>query len=170
MSLMDLYPTLLDIAGVSPDSLGITLDGQSRKDELLGNTPAAESDEILYFYCMENLVAARVGNYKVHFRQSLFQNENTRFAACNEGFPESNALTKDCPELELDPWLVFNVETDPGELWPLSVDRLGDDVISKLNSKMTIPDDELSDPLLTIANIRGYVSPCCNPPYCFCTQ
>jgi len=166
MSLMDLFPSLLDIAGVSPDSTGLTLDGHSHKDDLLGTSTTDDSDDILFFYCLENLVAARAGPYKVHFRATLFQDDP--FGTCTEGFPNSNTLTKECPETPLDPWLVYNVDVDPGEFWPLSVDYLSDDVVSKLNSRMVIPDEEMRDPLLVYSSIRSNLSPCCNAPYCFC--
>ena len=175
MSLMDLYPTLLDIAGVSPDSLNVTLDGRSRRADMLGSTvtsraPAA-ADDVLYFYCWQRLVAARVGAFKVYFRRSLFPDESRRREWCREGVPTRYRIEDYCPDTPLDPWLVYNVEADPGEAWPLSVDRLGDDVVSMLNDKLAdVSGDEFHEPLLTVANIRPNLCPCCSPPYCVCSE
>jgi len=173
MSLMDLFPTILDIASVPRHAVDRPLDGHGRVNNLLGSPLVAETDavDVLYFYCQQYLIAARVGPYKVYFRESLFQSEARRRQWCSEGFPLRNFMMKSCPDAPLHPWLVYNVETDPGESWPLSVDRLGSDVVSMLASKLgDVSAAEFRAPLLTAENLRDNLSPCCNPPYCFCTS
>lgn len=174
MSLLDVFPTLLDIADVPLHAVNRTLDGHSRVDDFLGFTstsrPAAEAADILYFYCERYLVAARVGAYKVYFRKSLFLEEFERRQLCSEGFPLHNFMMAKCPKWPLSRWLVYDVQKDPSESWPLSVERLGSDVISTLSSRLNISVDEFREPLLTAHNIHENLGPCCNPPYCICTN
>jgi len=169
-SLLDIFPTLLDVAGVPPHTISWTVDGQSRLGDLLVFATSSQRDDndIIYFYCHRLLVAARVGIYKVYFRQSLFPDGDRLREFCSEGFPVHNFMMPKCPTSLLRLWLVYDVERDPGESWPLSVERLGPDVISTLANKLRSSPDDLHVPLLTRKNIGRNLSPCCNPPYCMC--
>lgn len=85
-SLLDIFPTLLDLAGIPSNIVNRTLDGQSILRLLLGDvTPAHRT---LYFYCDHTLVAVRIGVYKIYFRQTVFPSENQLHRFCiNGGFP-----------------------------------------------------------------------------------
>ena len=172
ISMMDMFPTLLDVAGVPRQTVDWTLDGHGRLNDLLGFTTTLrhDVDDIIYFYCERLLVAARVGVYKVYFRKSRFLDIHELRSLCSEGFPLYNFMMTKCPESLLRPWLVYNVERDPSESWPLSVQRLGSDVISVLSSKLDSLPDDFRVPLLTHQNIRQSLAPCCNPPYCMCAS
>jgi len=175
ISLLDIFPTLLDVAGVPLESLSWTLDGHSRLDDLLGLTTTPRErdgdDDAVYFYCGRILVAARVGAHKVYFRRTLFPDSQQLQQFCSEGFPLRNFMMTRCPRTPLSPWLVYNVEADPGEAWPLDVERLGSDVVAMLSDKLAHSSpDELREPLLTPENIHDSLGPCCNPPYCVCTS
>jgi len=172
ISLLDMFPTLLDVAGVARHAVNWTLDGRSRLDDLLGFTMTTrhDVDDIIYFYCEQLLVAARVGVYKVYFRKTLFPDSYQLSQLCSEGFPQHNFMMTKCPKSLLRPWLVYDVERDPSESWPLSVERLGSDVTSLLSSKLESLPDDCHVPLLTPRNIRRSLGPCCNPPYCMCAN
>lgn len=170
ISLLDLFPTLLDAAGVPRAAVNWTLDGRSRLDDLLGVTTSSRraSDDLLHFYCGRRLVASRVGAHKVYYRKSLFPDELHLRQLCSEGFPLDYVMTTECPNQLLDPWLVFDVEKDPSESWPLAVSRLGSDVIRTLTAELERSVDDFREPLLTPANVHRRLGPCCNPPYCMC--
>jgi len=169
-SLLDVFPTLLDIAGVPRHSINWTVDGHSRPDELLGFTLQREADDVIYFYCQQLLIAARVGAFKVYFRRSLFPDSDRLREFCSEGFPLQNFMQTKCPKALLRPWLVYNVEKEPGELFPVSVEQLGPSVVAMLSSKLDTLLDDVHEPLLTQRNVRRNLGPCCNPPYCMCAN
>jgi len=173
ISLTDVFPTLLDVAGVRRGSVSWTLDGRSRLDDLLGFTAATrrrDVDDPIYFYCGRALVAARVGVHKVYFHRTLFPDSDQLRQLCRDGRPLRNFMMTRCPRTPLRPWLVYNVEADPGESWPLAVERLGSDVVEMLSDRLRSSPDELREPLLTPVNIHDSLGPCCNPPYCICTS
>ena len=120
-SALDVLPTLLDLAGVEkPD--GIALDGYSMREILLGPSPNsrdagwAEQRAGRHIYYPQFVMrsrgayAARAGAYKAHFAtQGSMQCNATHDVDCGP----THAFTKH------DPPLVFNLELDPAEQYPL---------------------------------------------------
>lgn len=173
VSLMDIFPTLLDLIQVPVQAVGRHFDGQSVLDSLLGDVVTRTSNRTLLFYCNQTLVSARIARYKIYFRQSIYPNAEQLQSFVNEGgFPKVNRMTDGCPDDRLRRWLVFDVERDPGELWPISADRLDTEVVVSLNEllEMPKPPGEVRDSLLVNENLHDELGPCCNPPYCACSS
>jgi hypothetical protein len=172
VSLLDIFPTLLDLAGISLKLVKRHIDGQSVLDSLLARHSPHPS-KTLYFYCHQTLVGARVGRYKVYFRRSLYPNATELRSFVGEGgFPKDDQMTTGCPSEMLRPWLVYDVETDPSELWPVSVERLGIEISTSFLELLRLPkpNGEVRDSILTLENWRRGLAPCCNPPYCSCSD
>lgn len=69
-----------------------------------------------------------------------------------------------------DPPLVFDIENDPSEKWPLSSGNLPADL---LDNVMALVFDHVSgmvkrEPLLGVFPQDLNLQPCCNPPACTC--
>lgn len=89
---MDLYPTILNMAGVEP-AKDKPLDGNDIKDLLTGKKDKVT--DIVYFYDANQLYAIRKGAYKAHFQTN---------ASYSQKAAEAH-----------NPALLYNVEHDPSE-------------------------------------------------------
>ena len=89
---MDLYPTILGLAGVKPAN-DKPLDGNDIKDLLTGKKDKVT--DIVYFYDADKLYAIRKGAYKAHF--------------------QTNGSYSQKPAEVHSPPLLYNVEHDPSE-------------------------------------------------------
>eukprot|EP01060_Flectonema_neradi_P024603 TRINITY_DN33525_c0_g1_i1.p1 TRINITY_DN33525_c0_g1~~TRINITY_DN33525_c0_g1_i1.p1 ORF type:complete len:558 (+),score=114.15 TRINITY_DN33525_c0_g1_i1:38-1675(+) len=123
VSSLDFFPTVSKLAGV-PLPEGVYFDGKDMSDILLNDT-AVSSHEVLFFYPYgsnpcggKGPTAARYGKYKAHF-------------ASGPGIFGCTGCDKIC----YDPILLFDVEEDPSEAYPLAVNTTSGtyaDVISKI--------------------------------------
>lgn len=91
---MDLFPTILDIAGV-PLPQDVVLDGVSLVDLML-DPSLPDPHECVYLWREHTLYAIRCGSYKIHY-------------VTRSGFEFSD------PGTVHDPPLLFNVDSDPAE-------------------------------------------------------
>ncbi len=89
---MDLYPTILGLAGVEV-AQNKPLDGNNIKDLLTGQKDKVT--DVVYYYDANNLYAIRKGAYKAHF--------------------QTNASYSQKPAESHNPPLLYNVEHDPSE-------------------------------------------------------
>lgn len=154
-SSMDLFPTVLDLAGIPlPDDR--VIDGISLVP-LLTQTNTSEFNRTCYFlYRQHTLQAARCGPYKAHYI--------TRCGFCPD------------PPTVQNPPLLYDVEQDPGEKYPLNVTLpMYAAILESINQAVAehnqnvvpgVPQLDPQDPL---------VAPCCNKEYvpgeeCVCSQ
>eukprot|EP00605_Chrysophyceae_sp_TOSAG23-4_P001461 GSChrysophyteH1.ASY1.ANO1.1597.1 assembled CDS len=98
VNMMDLFPTLLDLASL-PLPAGVELDGLSMRP-LLEGTLQGELHDCLYYWRERDLYAIRCGPHKAHF-------------ITRSGFNTSDPGTVN------DPPLLYNVEWDTAERIPL---------------------------------------------------
>ena len=105
VSSLDVVPTALELAGLAavPHAPAPALDGRSMLPVLLGDAPSAH--ETLFFYasnmCRDGPTAARAGAYKAHW-------VTAPGPGAKAGKREVHA-----------PPLLFNVDQDPSEAYPL---------------------------------------------------
>ena len=111
VSSMDVLPTALELAGV-PLPTDRAYDGKSMVPIILADGPGSSSHDYLFFYVQANSVtptSARHGPFKAHWRTAPGLGE------CVVG-PEAPA---GCPVVTYTIPLIFNVDVDPSEAYPL---------------------------------------------------
>lgn len=173
---MDIYPTFAELAGATLRS-DIHIDGKSFASLLqrAPNSPPVIRDDLQFFYCantQHNLVAVRYQQYKIYFYKTKYPTSDFLKTLCRNGFPLLDYFTIQCPtEAErLTEWLIFDLEDDPSEDWPINVATLPT-VVQKVNLLLTehqnsiVPD---VGPLVSFAKMNNALNPCCNPPACRC--
>ena len=166
---MDLFATLADSAGAKRDQT-ITTDGVSLRD-LLENRETISPRKSLFFYWDQKLVAVRYGRYKVHFyNQGVIS--DTNFPHCTNGIsPADFYYDFSFTRQRLEHPVVYDLESDPGEQWPISNDKTKgllhdvDEEIQKHQVDLVIPEKRL----FSQEFMSHSLVPCCNPPYCICT-
>ena len=124
---MDLYPTILKLAGV-PLPENVVLDGVDMYPLLTGTKENVR--DAVFFYARHNLYAVRKGPWKAHFI--------TR-----------PSYTKE-PPVEHDVPLLFNIENDPSEKWNLNAEHA--DIISEI---IQLRDQHRSTLKLTESHLDG---------------
>lgn len=157
-STLDILPTIANLAGAKLPS--VMLDGVDMTDVLINQ--GLSKRETMMFYPtdpseMYGLFAVRLGKYKAHFY--------TRGATHSGTTPD-----QDCPVFAVlkahDPPLLFNLETDPSEFYPLSLTGKPDlqavverikKVKAEFEATMVFGTSEISKG--TDLNLE----PCCNP-------
>uniref|UniRef100_A0A914EFA0 Sulfatase N-terminal domain-containing protein n=1 Tax=Acrobeloides nanus TaxID=290746 RepID=A0A914EFA0_9BILA len=152
ISALDLYPTFKQFAEFDEETRTIEsrqLDGVDIWPELKGisaSSPGKNYNDVrhilgeplskrrpIFFYCNRNLMAARYGDYKVHFMTSpIFRNfsqESVRLIEeyCPGGKPKADwYMSQTCPEDQLikhDPPQLYDLKNDPFELYPLDATK-----------------------------------------------
>ncbi|XP_064621984.1 arylsulfatase-like [Lineus longissimus] len=167
ISTMDIFPTILELAGAKEqDQL---LDGQSITDILFEK--GHKSHEILFYHLERDVLAVRYNNFKIHFKAAGLPTEKFIKHFCPGGFPTKSVMLGEnhIVALPFDSPLVYDVERDPGERYPLNP-RDYDNVIREVREEIakhfaTVTPTKC---LLYGNHANRKVIPCCNPPYCFC--
>ena len=172
ISLMDFFPTFLSLAGANiPQDRHI--DGKDLSQVLIapGDARDLSGHEILYFYCDNILTAVRFGHYKIYFYDLPFPNDEIVRSRCRGSFPNVYTPIRGCHlVVELNPIQIYNVDTDPRELYLLPVEdhqsmlKKVKDLIKEHETTLV----DLPEPLLQRQYRTSKVMPCCNYPYCIC--
>lgn len=186
VSTMDVYPTLVHLAGgqmptdrhidghAIPAIIGQNLrENKSQQRGGFQNETETETERgVLFFYCNAQLMAVRYMQYKFHYRTKRLYSQRELNDNCEGGVPKQNRMDRiGCSNLMThDPPLVYDVEVDPGEEYPLSLERLSD-LLGEASSlirehRRTL--GNLREPMLHWQNRHRTLIPCCNPPYCMC--
>eukprot|EP00057_Strongylocentrotus_purpuratus_P005466 XP_003731039.1 PREDICTED: arylsulfatase [Strongylocentrotus purpuratus] len=162
--------TSMDIIATAADLGGTTLptdriyDGKSIKDVLLDGSASPHSS--FFYYCKDTIMAVRVGKYKAHFRTQRVLSQHEYGQECAGGFPledyfDCNECEGDCVT-EHDPPLLFDLDKDPGEAYPL--ETCGHESVF-LTIKSTVEEHKAvlvkGTPLLD--TFDHSIVPCCNP-------
>ncbi|KAL3065597.1 hypothetical protein OYC64_015703 [Pagothenia borchgrevinki] len=117
-SVMDLFPTSLALAGLSPPD-DRALDGLDLTPVLL-NHPHTQGNRPIFYYRGNELMAVRIGQYKAHYwtwSNSLEEfNKGINFCPGEE---VPGVTTHDQKEHTLQP-ILFHLGRDPGEKFPIS--------------------------------------------------
>lgn len=160
-SLLDIYPSLLEIWNVLPSSK-YPLDGVSvwpqiaitkdAFDSLLLTSTHKERDT-LFHYCGSTITAVRQGKYKSHFWTAVW---DKGLQAC----PSVTICA--CLGTQHTPPLLFDIEADPGETNPLDVSKHLD-VLSSMADAVR-KHQETVVPVTNQLESLGlpWLFPCCN--------
>ncbi|XP_071832350.1 arylsulfatase-like isoform X2 [Apostichopus japonicus] len=171
VSSLDIFSTALDLAG-APIPSDRVIDGISLKEHFLSSGRTPHSREVIHYYCSDRLMAIRHRDYKAHFYSKPKISLDIYSSLCYEGWPSARSYScygchVPCIQShELTP-LLFNLERDPGELYPLKSRKHK----KYLHQIWQERDDHIKnlvkgEPLFT--EPATMLLPCCNPPYCFC--
>jgi hypothetical protein len=144
---MDFFPTMLSLASIAPPA-GVLLDGIDMSDTILGTGDAGHS--YLPIYRNAALFAMRFGSYKAHW-------------ATKSGYGND-------PVVYHVPPLLFNVDVDPSEMYPIDIKSVPA-LWTQLNASVAHHFASLTvgTNLLPFNNVTFQV--CCDPAKaCKCTD
>ena len=176
LSLMDLLPTIHSLTNSVPDE-NKHLDGQSFIHALTNSLEEHGNTQyrFLPFFCDSILMCARYGPFKIHFRTLNYAKESTIARYLRNGILPGLDwyLDTECATSEIrQPPLLYNVEQDPGESFPLDlIDymEIFEEIMLQVKVyKQTMK--SLPPALLVTETMTPHVVPCCNPPYCMCFE
>ncbi|KAI8513334.1 hypothetical protein Bbelb_099730 [Branchiostoma belcheri] len=173
VSSMDVFQTAVELAGVTPPT-GRIYDGKSLVPILLKTSAAptsksTPSPRTLFHYCSDRLMAVRQGGYKAHFYSMELPSNYTEH--CPGGVPNVEYYSfYDCYGSHIthhDPPLLFNIDRDPGELYPLSVEHHRE-IITQILAAKAQHEANLVPGKAQCLETSTTLQPCCNPPFCYC--
>eukprot|EP01116_Phalansterium_solitarium_P011779 TRINITY_DN2755_c1_g1_i1.p1 TRINITY_DN2755_c1_g1~~TRINITY_DN2755_c1_g1_i1.p1 ORF type:complete len:496 (-),score=128.43 TRINITY_DN2755_c1_g1_i1:322-1809(-) len=151
-SLMDIFSTVLDLAGVTPPTDRV-IDGVSMKNALLGQGPIDRNFQgapVYYYYRDDKLYAVRWGPWKAHF-------------VTRPGFG------KEVP-VHHDPPLMFNLNEDLGEAWPLDVSEPDvANALTVIKAAVAHIESTMVPGPPQLNRLDDKIAPCCNKSSnCYC--
>ncbi|XP_039261715.2 arylsulfatase-like [Styela clava] len=175
VSSLDIFPTVLKIAGSNYiKRRNLTIDGQVN-DEVIKGLKSKSYDETLFFYYNGVLTSARHQQYKINFYKfrsivdimeeldETIRCDYTSSIVKDAVFDIENKVSKQ------DTPLIYDIEKDPQESSPLDseskeykrVIKLVDKRVQAHNASILAVESEIDKPYTNDA-------PCCNPPLCTC--
>ncbi|GMT13715.1 hypothetical protein PFISCL1PPCAC_5012, partial [Pristionchus fissidentatus] len=181
ISSMDIYRTMYERnqCGVA-DRLRpqAYMDGANIWNELTGTHFSLSRKRPIVYYCNTHLMAVRIGRFKVHYKTSpIFLNETasaTLAQWCPDGKPKDDwYVSQKCPEDQLtvhDPPMVFDLDVDPYELYPLVVSEKSNEIRHQASEFITFHRSTIVAVPQNLGHYNNSILPCCNPPECRCDK
>ncbi|XP_054754475.2 arylsulfatase-like [Lytechinus pictus] len=159
---MDIIATAADLGGTKLPTDRI-YDGKSIRGVLLNDDSSPH--DAFFYYCKDTLMAVRIGKYKAHFKTQRVRSQNEYGQKCAGGLPLEDYF--DCNECEGEcvtehnPPLLFDLDKDPGEAYPLEACGL-DAVFVNIKAAVTAHKNALvkGEPLLD--TFDHSIVPCCS--------
>ncbi|CAI5452164.1 unnamed protein product [Caenorhabditis angaria] len=184
ISSMDLFPTFQTL---QPQCIftrpANPSDGIDIINELRGVTQEDEEGTYgklrpIIYYCNSNLMAIRMGDYKVHYKTSpIFLNTSidpNLDYFCPNGKPKSDwYVSQICPDEQLQkhyPPLVFDLIRDPYEQYPLQNTVKSQEIRFEATKILSAHKSSLVKVPSMLGHFNESVIPCCNPPLCSCDK
>ena len=172
------------------------MDGTSLTDVLTGTHDDAKDPakhDVLFHYCSDQIMAVRIGPYKVdnfsltstykrglknfpfHICIRLQLHYYSQYQRdyegdlCNNGNPyDDKLLYFNCSLSHYhDPPLIFDINQDPGEQFPLDPSKQ-QDLIERAASLVQKHRQTIIPVPSQLGSHDSNVQPCCNPPLCAC--
>ncbi len=167
---MDLFSTFIDLAR-GPLPADRIIDGKSIKD-ILYYPESKSPHEIMFFHCEHLVMAVRYKQFKIHYRTVPIMSRRENLKNCKAGIPRRDFFMQyDCKRSTvLKEPLIFNIESDPGEEYPLPSSSYTY-LLKNVGQLMHIHLQSIKKPkhpLLNVEYCSSKLIPCCNPPYCMC--
>ncbi|XP_071847891.1 arylsulfatase-like [Apostichopus japonicus] len=171
-SALDLFSIFVDLAdGEMPTD--VEHDGVNDVSVLLGKEPSTR--DFIFFYNRDILFAVRSGKYKLHFFTQADKTPEEFADVClPAGYPSGHyfdcnkkSVSEECVT-EHDPPLIFDLDADPTESWPLDPSKF-DALIESVQNLISDHEAGLirAPPLMDTEN-RDMI-PCCNETTnCYC--
>ncbi|XP_072170914.1 arylsulfatase-like isoform X2 [Diadema setosum] len=159
---MDIIVTAADLAGSSLPCDRI-YDGKNIKDVILDGFSSPH--EAFFYYCKDTLMAARVGQYKAHYRTQRVLSQSQYGERCDGGFPledyfDCNECDGDCVTVHDVP-LLFDLNQDPGESYPLDVSGYAD-VLADIQQAVNAHKSAMVKGTPLLDEFDHSIVPCCN--------
>jgi len=157
---MDLLPTMLELAKVSVPTK--RLDGHSMVSLLLGETTESAHNSMIH-YCGTNILAARWGNYKLHFKTQKWTSEKISDSPCNECCPinPNNPVSIGEGVCGCNNWqvskhkdpVIFDMVADPFERFALTLENFAGYEGVVASARQAVRDHEASLALDSIPSL-----------------
>ena len=166
---MDWFNTFIELAGGNITEKNLIVDGKSLIDVLANDTKESKHD-MIPFYCNGLLIAVRYKQYKIYFYKQQELSQKLRDQLCYNGLPSMDLyLGWPCNKATiLEQPQIYDVESDPGELYLLSGHDNILHEISRLIEALIDTVDVDNVQLFDQKYASKSLVPCCNPPYCTC--
>ena len=180
ISQMDIFPTLVNMVGGKMPNDRV-MDGRDILPTLTlitseNKTQSLRADEkrALFFYCNDKLFSVRYGDFKFHFKTMPVKSKEGYAETCGEaGFPNDyyfNCLFCFSPCVQQhDPPLIFNLASDPGEIYALNPD-LNQGILQELYAVVEQHESQLVKGPALFTSLSVQSIPCCDrsSPGCSC--
>ncbi|XP_077973298.1 arylsulfatase-like [Styela clava] len=176
VSTMDLFPTALELAGLTnyTKDKNLVIDGKAINDITQKDTTKSGQDA-LFFYFNGEITAVRYKQYKIHYfafrplgdvmdELGEYRCNYTDFSKLHPLFAMNNIGTRHNPPL------IFNIDLDPEESMELDPNTTEnkelletvEDLVQSHKASLIPVQSEFAKPM------KPELFPCCNPPFCTC--